>query len=266
MQHFPKGMRAATLVERKRFYDKAFNVSEALNWLGERGPTVFAMIVGRHTEVYPEEYKKIRKNVVLVDEYNGSDDLLEYLLQYLPEGFYYDRNLYASLDACERCGRSYKDCWNCEGFLGQELAFDLDPENVACPWHGDIEAKMARQQGLSFCMHEFNEVKKQTLGLWEELDARYSKLKLVYSGRGFHIHVFDEDASTMTREERRGLAEELSSRFAIDEWVTSGEMRLIRMPYSLNGLVSRVCIPLEIEELAGFNLKDARCMPIFLAD
>jgi DNA primase catalytic subunit len=53
--------------------------------------------------------------------------------------------------------------------------------------------------------------------------------------------------------------------FGIDEWVTAGEMRLIRLPYSLHGLVSRIVLPLEKSELEQFDpVSDERCIPKFL--
>ena len=55
--------------------------------------------------------------------------------------------------------------------------------------------------------------------------------------------------------------------FAIDEWVTLGEMRLIRLPFSLHGLVSRIVLPLEKSEVERFDpVNDERCIPRFLRD
>jgi DNA primase catalytic subunit len=55
--------------------------------------------------------------------------------------------------------------------------------------------------------------------------------------------------------------------FAIDEWVTAGEMRLIRLPFSLHGMVSRVVLPLEKSELDRFDpINDERCVPRFLRE
>ncbi|HLC00033.1 MAG TPA: DNA primase, partial [Candidatus Bathyarchaeia archaeon] len=66
--------------------------------------------------------------------------------------------------------------------------------------------------------------------------------------------------------ERREIARVVKKKgFAIDEWVTVGEMRLIRLPYSLHGLVSRRVLPLEKGELPRFDpVTDERCTPRFL--
>ena len=50
--------------------------------------------------------------------------------------------------------------------------------------------------------------------------------------------------------------------YPIDPWVSRGFIRLIRMPYSLNGLVSRVVKPVQIKR--GFNREAS--YPRFLKD
>lgn len=258
-------MRVSDLWERENFYSIEFSTRKAAKWLGKWENTVFALIIGRHTDIYPLEYANIKKNVVIVDDYKDFEDLRGYILQYLPEGVYYDRNHYADINACKKCDRSYRDCWNCKGFLGQELAFDIDPENIWCPWHGSIKDKIRRGEGLNFCMYEFNAARRQTMSLYSELEEEYEELKVVYSGRGFHIHVGDERATTMGYKERKLIVRRLIRHYAIDEWVTSGGMRLIRLPYTLNGLVSRICIPLKIGEVQKFDPRsDERSLPGFI--
>ena len=72
----------------------------------------------------------------------------------------------------------------------------------------------------------------------------------------------------LTEKERRIIARSVKERgFAIDEWVTIGEMRLIRLPFSLNGLVSRIVTPLLKSEVEGFGpIHDERCVPKFYAE
>ena len=261
---FPKGMRPSTLKERENFYRNDFSLEKVERWLGWRDVknTAFAVIIGRHSDIYPPEYEDIRRKAVIIDEHEGLQDVLEYILQYLPEGVYYDRNVYSDIRLCAERGCDYKNCWRCENFLGQELAFDIDPENVSCPYHGSIEDKMRRGEGLSFCMLEFKKVRKFAINLYDELRAEYKNLRIVFSGRGFHIHVLDRKALKMSKEERTEMAK-AHSHYAIDEWVTNGEMRLIRLPYSLNGLASRICSPLTIEELTAFDPRK-HAIPSFL--
>ncbi|MGD6851313.1 MAG: DNA primase [Candidatus Bathyarchaeia archaeon] len=251
-QYLPNGMRYSTLEEREQFYASEFRPQEVAEWFGSRlDRSKFAVIMGRHTKIFLEKYREDAATTIIIDEYKDLQDVQAQVLDFLPEAVYYDRNVYTT---------------NGEK-LGQELAFDIDPENVTCPIHGTLADKMKRQQGLSFCELELDIVRKEAIGLYEFLERRFSDLRVVYSGRGFHVHVLDRDAYGMSVEERLALAKEAKQAgFHIDEWVTSGEYRLIRLPYSLNGLVSRVVLPLKKEELEGFDaVHDRRCIPNFLA-
>jgi len=247
----PEGMRYATLEERRKFYTEEFDLEKVAEWLGNRISRLkFAVIIGRHTRVFPEKYREDADTTIIIDEYKNLSEVREQIVEFLPESAYYDRNVY---DANDRK-------------TGQELAFDLDPENITCPIHGDLADKMKRGQGLSFCGLELEMAKTQALSLYEYLEKEFSQLRIVYSGRGFHIHVFNEDAYRLKEKERREIARVVKKKgFAIDEWVTVGEMRLIRLPYSLHGLVSRRVLPLEKGELPRFDpVTDERCTPRFL--
>jgi len=249
--YFPDGMRYASLSEREQFYTQEFNLEKVEQWFKEiKGKIAFAVIIGRHTRIYPEKYKDDASTTIIIDEYEDLKAVKDLIIEFLPESAYYDRNVY---DEENRV-------------VGQELAFDLDPENITCPIHGTLADKMKKGQGLSFCELELQLVKKQALSLYEHLEKNFSSMKIVYSGRGFHIHIFDEYAYDLTRKERRHFAKEVKAKgFPIDEWVTLGDMRLIRLPYSLNGLVSRIAVPLDFGELRRFEpIKDERCIPRFL--
>ncbi len=246
----PQGMSYSSLEEREVFYGKEFDIEAVTGWLRnvmER--PVFAVIIGRHTGIYPEKYREEASTTILIDEYRDLTDVKEQILDFLPESVYYDRNIYSE----ER------------RVLGQEMAFDLDPENLACPIHGSLEDKMRRGQGLSFCELELRMVKDETLRLYEELKTIFSQARIVYSGRGFHIHILDKDAFDWSFDQRKKLALDLKAKdFLIDEWVTSGAMRLIRLPYSLHGMVSRIVTPLNIDNLGDFDpIRDSRCIPGF---
>lgn len=248
--YLPTGMRFTTLEERKEFYTTEFTAQKAAEWVSRQGKTKFAVIMGRHTKIYLEKYKADASTTIIVDEYQTREDVRQQILEFLPEAVYYDRNVYDANDQK----------------VGQELAFDLDPENITCPVHGTLADKMKRLQGLSFCELELEMVRKEAIGLFEFLEKYFSEIRVVYSGRGFHIHVFDSEAYQLSTEQRLDLARQVKQEgFHIDEWVTSGEFRLIRLPYSLNGLVSRIVLPLKKEELESFDaVHDERCLPRFL--
>jgi len=248
----PRGMRYSTLAERKQFYTEEFSLEKVAKWLELlRGKVKFAVIMGRHTKIYPEKYRKDAGTTIIIDEYKGLDEVRDQIIEFLPEAAYYDRNVYDENDRK----------------TGQELAFDLDPENITCPIHGSLADKMERHQGLGFCKLELEMVKEQTIRLYEHLEAQFSSMKIVYSGRGFHIHVFDPEAYALSTKKRRQIAQRVKAKgFRIDEWVTAGSMRLIRLPYSLHGLVSRVVVPVEKGKLERFDpVHDKRCIPKFLS-
>jgi DNA primase catalytic subunit len=244
-------MRYSTLEERKQFYTSEFNLQAVAQWFRNwQGKVRFAVIIGRHTKIYPEKYKEDASTTIVIDEYSNLEDVRQQILEFLPEAVYYDRNVYDESGAK----------------MGQELAFDLDPENITCPIHGALADKMKRNQGLSFCELELQMVKQESIGLYEFLANHFDKLKVVYSGRGFHLHVLDPQAYALSTQERLKLAQQVKKEgFHIDEWVTAGEMRLIRLPHSLNGLVSRIALPLERSELENFDaIHDKRVLPRFI--
>jgi DNA primase catalytic subunit len=250
--YLPVGMRYSTLEERKQFYSSEFKLEKSVHFFGNQsGKVKFAVIIGRHTKIYPEKYKEDASTTIIIDDYKNLEDVCQQILEFLPEATYYDRNVYGEND--------HRIC--------QELAFDLDPENITCPIHGTLADKMKRNQGLSFCNLELEMVKQEAIHLYEYLAKQFSKVRPVYSGRGFHLHILDKEAYMMSAQERLDLAQQVKNAgFHIDEWVTSGEMRLIRIPYSLNGLVSRIVLPLTKREMERFDaVHDERCLPKFLS-
>jgi DNA primase catalytic subunit len=249
--YLPVGMRYSTLEERKQFYSQEFSLQKVAEWFSDGlGNTKFAVIMGRHTKIFPAKYKEDAVTTIIIDEYRNLEEVRSQILDFLPEAVYYDRNTY------DEAGH----------ITGQELAFDLDPENITCPIHGTLADKMKRKQGLSFCEVELNMVKQEAIGLHTFLESRFSDLRVVYSGRGFHLHVLDTEAYKLSTEERLDIAQQAKQAgFHIDEWVTSGEYRLIRLPNSLNGIVSRIALPLKKDELESFDpVHDERCIPQFL--
>ena len=251
----PRGMRYSKLVDRAEFYCREFDIKALHSWQAFRKTSVVSFLIGKYTNVYLERFESIKNDVVVIDDYCDMAGLREYLQKYLPEGVYYDTHHYEDLNICKGCPECYNNakCLNCKHYVGQELVFDLDPENVLCPVHGDLDQKMRMHQGRMLCMIEFKILRNQAASMYYELKQTYSKVRVVYSGRGFHIHVLDEDTTYLTREERRSLADDYSSRFPIDEWVTAGNIKLIRLPYTLHGMISRICIPIQSAEIETFN-------------
>lgn len=253
---FPEGMRPATLEERREYYEAELDVASLDEWLRGRTKSLkFAVIPGRHTGIYKPSLEKDRNNVFLIDVWRDAEDLRRWVLRYLPESVYYDRNRYLDVRECARCGKRRKSCEGCYNYNGQQLAFDLDPENVDCRYHGTIGDRIDSGRGLlSFCMFEFVSVRRQARELSQELREEYDDVRIVYSGRGFHVIVEDELGYLLTKKERKSLARRVSRRYDIDEWVTEGGSRLMRLPNSLNALVSRKCMRIKEErDLVRFD-------------
>ena len=118
----PKGMRYSTLRERKEFYQNEFDIGKLEEWFrnwNENSRVKFAVIIGRHTRIFPKKYTEHAATSIIIDEYRDFKDVKAQILEFLPEAIYYDRNLYNEK----------------QRIMGQELAFDLDPENLTCPIH-----------------------------------------------------------------------------------------------------------------------------------
>ncbi len=243
MLRFPHGMRPSTLDERREFYTSEFDVRGVQRWIGDRKEHMkFAMILGRHTGIVLPAREREKDNVIIVDRWRSAADLRSYAVRYLPEAVYYDRNRYVDIAECSGCSRGRRGCSGCYNYDGQQLAFDIDPENVDCPVHGHIGQKIQAGRGLSFCMLEFKAARRQAYELFGELMEQYDCVSIVFSGRGFHVVVDDSSAYELTRRQRAEIARRFARRYDIDEWVTVGGSRLMRLPRSLNGLVSRKCM------------------------
>jgi len=265
--NLPEGLHYAELNEREQFYTNEFQVDKVADWLKDHGNPVFYCMIGRHTDIYPAKYEKFKKTSIRIDNYGEIANLKKYALDFLPEGLYYDRNVYNDKDGCKGCKNTGgDDCWKCKNFAGQEIAFDVDPENITCPEHGTLADKMARHQGLGFCMYEFNQAKEMTGKLYDLLKERFSDPKIVYSGRGLHVHIMDKDTYSWPYEDRSKLADEMyNTGIKHDRWVARGGSKLIRLPYSLHGMVSRIVMPLERNNLDSFNpVESPEVLPSFV--
>src|SRR2546427_12091403 len=108
----PGNLRPTSLGKRRRFYAAKMDYRAAATWMARpKAGRVYALILGRHSGIYPRRFRP-RKNVpLIVDDARGVEDLRPYLLKYLPEGVYYDRNVYTSLDAARKAGLDYARAW-----------------------------------------------------------------------------------------------------------------------------------------------------------
>lgn len=210
--------RPSTISEREEFYTKEFSIKKLLSWFKKHHlptPQICALDAGTDTGIILE--KKHKGNML----YFKFKDLIKKIKQYAPEDVYYDRNQYKN-------PKKILNTLNFETRINQELVFDLDVENMAEEVNNRSLQKLFRI----------------TLKMKKELEKRFDKVHITYSGRGFHLHVDDKCAKRMTIEERRALNAKFVN-YPLDPWVSKGFIRLIRMPYSLNSIVSRTVIPVD---------------------
>jgi DNA primase catalytic subunit len=261
---FPQFVRPASLQERKTFYEKEFKLFDAVRWLEKFYPYRMSITfdLGVESGIIKDNTWKDNAFIKLGPvDYN---QLKEVLLKFLPEDAYYDRYLYYNASKCYDCEkRIKKGCFDCEGADGQQLVFDVDPENYWCP-QCDTEGS---ERHHSFCETCFKATKEATLYLYDVLSESYSDLQIVSTGRGFHIHVFDRDSFHLSVPERELLVSKVKEvNIAVDSYITIGKMYLIRLPYTLNGLVSRVAVPLSVTEVEKLAMYNSPSIPQFIKE
>ena len=226
--------RPSTLQERRRFYERVFSIEKVKRWFFRNGmklPQLCAVDAGTETGIIIN--KKLKGQML----YFPFKNLIRKIKQYIPEDIYYDRSEYEDPDRVLKELKFNK-------FISQELVFDIDSDNIVCDCHNQ-ESKVC-----NFCLNQtFIWAKKMK----KELGKEFKKIRIVYSGRGFHVHVLDRRAFLFSINERKSLNKKFAE-YPIDPWVSGGHINLIRMPYSLNGLVSRKVIPIKNSLI--FNKKE----------
>lgn len=232
---------AASLEERKRFYEKEFDMKKVENWFEKNKialPKICAVDAGSESRIILD--KKLKGKML----YFPFHELRKKIMKYLPEDIYYDRNFY----------KNYKEALkklNFENWEKQELVFDIDSDNISCGCEKLCEKCLKKS---FYCGLKMKKILKEKLG--------FKKVEVIYSGEGFHVHVLDKKAYFLTKKERKKLTSNFKN-FPIDAWVSQGSISLIRLPYSLNGLVSRISLPLIDAKTNWKDLKQ-KSMPKFL--
>src|SRR3989344_2029411 len=245
----------SSLKERKEFYENEFNIKKVKSWLNKLPykPQFFVIDLGSETKIIKDK-SKIKK-LIFFKPYLSLKKLKEKLIKYLPEDVYYDRNIYKDPYKCLK-NFNFENAPLTNNFFGQELAFDIDPENINCPNCG--KKKFPR-----FCEVCLKLSIENGFKLYNELKKQFNNVRIVYSGRGCHVHILDKKAYKLSLKQRNKLNNKFLH-FAIDPWVSYGKIRLIRMPYSLNSLASRIVTPLKIKEIKEFNPDKRKFIPSFL--
>lgn len=231
--------RHSTLEERRKFYEKEFSVEKVRSFFRKNKmplPQICALDAGTDTGIIKEKKWKNKMFYFLFK------DLKEKIREYCPEDVYFDRSVYKN-------PRKTLRTLKFTGYVEQELAFDIDIDNIK-----RVQMNNTRDYRRTI-MKAYRYAKK----LKKELEKEFKRVIIVYSGRGFHVEVLDKKAFELNNLERERIAERFS-KYPIDTWVSRGYIRLMRLPYSLNGLVSRIAIPLG--KVDKFNSK--KTIPRFL--
>src|SRR6266566_5139313 len=157
-------MRISSLDERREFYSHEFSLTRIRDWFrGWRSPVVFAAVIGRHTGISPMKYRRERARTIVIDEYESLSEMRNYLIDFMPESAYYDRTVYKDWDQARHLEN---DPTQLGSSFGQELVFDIDPENFACPIHGTLEEKMRRHKDCRSVGWNSNWLNKRQLSSW----------------------------------------------------------------------------------------------------
>ena len=246
----------SSLQDREAFYTGEFDIEKGEEWFEKHppAPQLFALDAGTETKI-AKDPEKINQ-IINLDSGISFEKLKEKLIHYLPEDAYYDRNRYKEPQKALAMIQK-KDYFNNPNFLGQELAFDMDSDNLKCE-------QCRNKKFIDFCLNCFNNLKKKVPEAYGLLKEEFKQVEIIYSGRGFHFHIFDKKAYALSLEEREACNERLKGYF-MDPWVSRGRIRLIRLPYSLNALVSRIVTPLTLKEVEILDISaDERVIPEFL--
>jgi DNA primase small subunit len=243
--------RNATLKEREEYYKNEFDVSK-LNEM-EFKPQLFALDLGSKTGIskFPEK----KSQLVILPPGLSPEELKKRMVHYLPESAYYDRNIYTDVNKFF-AGKKFKKFWEDENYAGQQLCFDVDAENIK-------EVDHNHKDNYTDVIREAAQQALQVADLLRK-EHSFQKITFTYSGRGFHVKVHDKSAEKLSFRERSKINDTLKG-LPIDRWVSGGYSKLMRLPFSLHGVVSRVVTELKESELESFDPStDERTIPKFM--
>ena len=179
-------LRISTLKERELFYKKEFYVSKVKSWFIEK-PHLFVLDAGTETGIA----KFLKDKGYIINLKLDFKDLMKKLIYYLSEDVYYDRDFYSDTDY------SF-DKLKFDTFLRQELAFDLDADDLECE-------KCENKDFAYTCENCLEKSRVYAYKFYNKLKEDFNKIKIVYSGRGFHFHVLDKKAYSLTIKERERI-------------------------------------------------------------
>ncbi len=243
--------RNATLKEREVFYREEFDAEKMLASL-RFSPQIYSVDPGTKTNI--TKFPGKNSGLIMLPPDIPLKRLKELLIHYLPESVYYDRNAYTNVkDFFAR--KIFKEFWKDKNYETQMLGFDIDAGNIRKVHHGNKDDYTAL----------IKEAAQETIKVAKILREKhgFNDLTFVYSGRGFHLRVHDKGSEKLKFSERNAINDTLKG-LPIDRWVSGGFSKLMRLPFSLHGVVSRVCTPIKEDELHSIDTENRKFLPTFL--
>jgi len=233
---YPAGLKPASVEQRERFYREEFPREQVARRIGRWYRFVPVIDIGSESTLYKPRLSDLKGKLVRVSGYTDIDQLVEKFVDYAPEDIYYSRTI-------EKPDEVHVN-------PDQELVFRIGPFAVDCVRCERKRKYLDEDQHRNvFCLDCLGTAAEKTKELYRFLKRHFDDMDIVYAGRGFNIHVNDEDAYRMAMEDRWELANKVAKQFPIDKEVTAGDKDMIRLPGSLNGLVSRTAITISPHDL-----------------
>lgn len=251
---FPEGLKPTPVRQREAFYQEEFSTDAVEKLMEQRNWFVPVIDVGTESTLYKPRLQELKGKLVRISEYADATQLVEKITDYAPEDVYYSRN-----DTKE--GRI-------EVNPRQELVFRVAPHELDCNMCDRKRQHMEEQwQKFVFCENCFADAAHHARNLYVFLERHFEEMDLVFTGRAFHVHVNDEEGFRMEQEDRWELARKVSRQFPIQEEMTAGESDLVRLPGSLNGLVTRKVVSLHVTDLTDPDyILNERSVPASISD
>lgn len=231
--YFPYEMRPSRVNERREFYSGEFDLEQAKKWLKKKQDWLaIAFDIGTETTRYRPRFKKYLNKLVYIREFQDSKELKDKIIRYSPEDLYY----------------SFKELKDGESVQNYDLVFHLDPREFDCRTC-KRKKKDLGEDSIVFCEKCAERAANETLRLYNLLKKHFDQIQIIFTGIGYYLQVQDPEAIKISKANRKILSEKVEKEFKISKEITSGERDTIRLPGSLNGLVSRKVIKIKFEDL-----------------
>jgi len=170
-------MKEATPEERKRFYTEEWSAGDIPDFL----------LQTLHTREFGFDMDGTGPNN-RYNQFRSVSELERYLKRWSPY------SAYASVAMYERPSAR-------EGWMRAELALDIDAKDLPIKTCGCPQGKVCER-----CIDDARKIAAEFAEiLMEDLDLK--NIYFVYSGRGFHIRIFDEKAMELEQSERAQIVE-----------------------------------------------------------